>query len=384
MSEIGGENGISGQAFADFITSINERNEHDLINVFINGPGGRVMDGISMFFAIINSKIPVHTHIVGDAASMLAIVALAGHKVFILDFARLMIHEPRFAEDFKPTQEDITALEGAKKQLATIITNKTHKTEKQIKKMFASGDTWINAVDAKKSGFVDEIVKTDKEIAAKMAFANIVALYNPGKSNDPKPDPKIDDMKNICELLGLTEGSSEEIILDAMKKVMKDASQGKNDLTAKITELEGVNTKLTEANDKIMEFEAKQTELNEQLVEETIDAGVKDGKFDEKDKDELTTEFKDNLTGLKLIVGKIKDPAMTIIDKLGGDGGTELISEKRKDWGYKEWMKEDPKGLEKLKELDSKTVIALYQKSYPIDKHPKVTEEYVKEVLQIS
>src|SRR3972149_5396231 len=75
-----GNGGINGQDFANEIQMLNDFGV-TLINVHINSPGGGIIEGYSIFAAIINSKAEVHTHIVGVAASMAGIIAMAGRHI---------------------------------------------------------------------------------------------------------------------------------------------------------------------------------------------------------------------------------------------------------------------------------------------------------------
>jgi len=94
-----GEDGISGQRFADEMQMLVDFGVKE-INININSPGGSIMDGFSIFHAITNSKATVNTNIVGVAASMAGIFALAGDHVTIVDFGKIMIHDPLIAPKF--------------------------------------------------------------------------------------------------------------------------------------------------------------------------------------------------------------------------------------------------------------------------------------------
>lgn len=51
---------------------------------------------MSIVSAMLSVKTPVYAHIDGIAASMAAVVAVAAKRVYMMDFAKLMIHDPYF------------------------------------------------------------------------------------------------------------------------------------------------------------------------------------------------------------------------------------------------------------------------------------------------
>ena len=66
------------------------------INFYINSPGGSVTAGMSIYDTMQFIKSPVHTTVMGIAASMGSFLAMAGEKGkrSILPHARHMIHQP--------------------------------------------------------------------------------------------------------------------------------------------------------------------------------------------------------------------------------------------------------------------------------------------------
>ena len=66
------------------------------INIYINSPGGSVTAGLAIYDTMQYVKPPVSTICVGQAASMGAVLLLAGAKGkrYALPNARIMIHQP--------------------------------------------------------------------------------------------------------------------------------------------------------------------------------------------------------------------------------------------------------------------------------------------------
>jgi len=75
---------------------LESQNPSKPINFYINSPGGSVTAGIGIYDTMNFIKCPVHTIVIGQAASMGSFLASAGEKGkrFILPNARHMIHQP--------------------------------------------------------------------------------------------------------------------------------------------------------------------------------------------------------------------------------------------------------------------------------------------------
>ena len=350
-----GNGGISGQAFADEMKMLNQFGVKE-IHININSPGGSIMDGLSIFSAIRNSEAEVHTHI-EVAISMAGVIAMAGDIITMVDHGRLMIHNPSGSND--PDEKEQNALNSLRDTLLIIFKNRTRKSKSELSDIM-DNETWLSPKEALEGGFIDEII-SGKHIEKKkkrQAVAEIVNILNINKS---------ETMKNLCKYLDLSEDASESAILDAVKKINDELSIVKGDLETKDSELVKANETIKNQKTTIKGFEDKQTELNETLVNETIDKAEKDGLIDEKDKDEIKKEFKNNLTGLKMIVGKLKTPAQIITDQLNTSDGNSEIPEGRKDWGFRKWEEEDPKGIEKIRNGNVKLYNEMYKAEYGVE-----------------
>lgn len=78
--------------YAELIFLLSNATEQDNINIFISSPGGSVFSGIAIASAIMESKATVSTIIAGLAASIAAVIWLAGKNLYVLPYSLLMIH----------------------------------------------------------------------------------------------------------------------------------------------------------------------------------------------------------------------------------------------------------------------------------------------------
>lgn len=135
------------------------------INLYINSPGGSVTSGLAIYDTMQYVKPAVSTICVGQAASMAAMLLLAGAKGkrFALPNARIMIHQPMGGARGQATDIDIQAREilRMKAKLNELIAKHTNQTLERVEKD-TDRDYFMGPVEAKQYGIIDEVVVQKK------------------------------------------------------------------------------------------------------------------------------------------------------------------------------------------------------------------------------
>ena len=135
------------------------------INVYVNSPGGSVTAGLAIYDTMQYVKPAVSTICVGQAASMGAMLLLAGAKGkrFALPNARIMIHQPMGGVKGQATDIDIQAREilRMKAKLNEIIVKHTGQSLERIEKD-TDRDYFMGPMEAKQYGIIDEVVVQKK------------------------------------------------------------------------------------------------------------------------------------------------------------------------------------------------------------------------------
>jgi len=130
------------------------------INLYINSPGGSVTAGLAIYDTMQYVKPAVSTICVGQAASMGAVLLLAGAKGkrYALPNARIMIHQPMGGARGQATDIDIQAREilRLKAKLNEIIVKHTGQTIERVEKD-TDRDYFMGAAEAKQYGIIDEV-----------------------------------------------------------------------------------------------------------------------------------------------------------------------------------------------------------------------------------
>ena len=131
------------------------------VNIYINSPGGSVTAGLAIYDAMQHVSCPVATFCIGQAASMGAVLLMAGTKGkrHILPHSRVMIHQPwggagGTAADIRIQADEILKL---KQTLNSLIARHTGQPLKKIEKD-TDRDRYLDAAAAVEYGLVDEII----------------------------------------------------------------------------------------------------------------------------------------------------------------------------------------------------------------------------------
>ena len=147
------------QAQLLFLSSVDSTKD---ISIYMNTPGGSVYAGLGIYDTMQFIKPDVATICTGMAASMGAVLMVAGTKGkrSALPHSRIMIHQPLGGAQGQASDIEITAREilKLKDELYQIISK--HSGQKFDKVALDSDrDYWMKADEAKKYGMIDEVLK---------------------------------------------------------------------------------------------------------------------------------------------------------------------------------------------------------------------------------
>ena len=138
------------------------------ISIYFNTPGGSVYAGLGIYDTMQFISCDVSTICTGMAASMGAVLLVAGTKGkrFALKHSRVMIHQPMGGAQGQASDIEITAreIQKLKKELYTIIADHSGNPYERVEKD-SDRDYWMTAAEAKEYGMIDEVlVKSQKTI----------------------------------------------------------------------------------------------------------------------------------------------------------------------------------------------------------------------------
>ena len=137
------------------------------VTLYISSPGGSVMSGMAIYDYIGVMQSQVNTVCIGQAASMGAILFLAGEERMILPHSRIMIHDPYLGGSGtqKPLemQEQLDRLMELRNILAGVIVSRTGMSRKHVLKL-TKKDTYFNAGQALREGLATQILEGSQSL----------------------------------------------------------------------------------------------------------------------------------------------------------------------------------------------------------------------------
>lgn len=137
------------------------------IVLFINSPGGSVIDGFGLIDAIRESETPVYTVNMAECASMGLFVFLAGVKRFAMPHSTFLMHDG-FSWGGDSTAKLQDRLKFETEQMAEVIKQYVISTTKITSKMFDKKyrvEWYFMPKEAKEVGVVDYIIGQDCKLS---------------------------------------------------------------------------------------------------------------------------------------------------------------------------------------------------------------------------
>lgn len=131
------------------------------VSIYINSPGGSVYAGLGIYDTMQYISSDVQTICTGMAASMAAVLLVAGAKGkrFALNHSRVMIHQPMGGAQGQASDIEITAreIQKLKKELYTIIADHSGMDYDKVARD-SDRDYWMTAEEAKAYGMIDDVL----------------------------------------------------------------------------------------------------------------------------------------------------------------------------------------------------------------------------------
>lgn len=316
--------GIDGSLFVRELMMLDQMGKKS-IKVWINSPGGIVMDGYNIYNAILKTKTKVDTVCVGIAASIAAVIFQAGRKRVMNEYALLMYHNP-----YGGSSDELKKMRVS---IAKMIAGRTSKSDEDVLKIMDK-TTWITASEAFASGFCDEI-EVSAEFNKRYKTSDAKAMWREsGTILNSIFKQKNTKMNKVANKLGLNPEASEDSILaeisrvvnsanemaDKFKKAEKDYAEAK----AKCDELENALNEMkkkAEEDEKaknLAELEAKKVK-----AKNLIEGFVKAGKIKNESSEKWIALAESDFDGIKNMLEELptnrQSVKMPVVNQGSGD-----------------------------------------------------------------
>ena len=318
--------------------------DYSEITIHLHTPGGSVFDGNLIYNALNKSASSIHIVIDGIAASMGAIIILSAQKVSIVENGYIMLHAPASYSngDADSFEKQAKLLRSIEKNFVEKLSARTGKSAKEVEKWLV-GDNWFDAKEAKRLGFVTDIISAQTATLLPIEDVNAMReqdVYNmyAGLFASLKTVNILDkNMKSVLiqslvqalSLSGITEESSETAVIQAIQERITNEKEARE-----------------KAEKALNTFKQAQ-------ITTVVEGAVKSGKITEAQK--AVYEKIAETSGVEALITVLENTAVaggkkatqapnisSLLQSSGSNTGA------RASWDFDQWQKEDPKGLERL------------------------------------
>ena len=242
-------------------------NDIDVINLYINSPGGSVTEGCAIYSALKRHKAVKNVYIDGQCSSIASVIAMAGDKIAMSPVATMMIHNPitALAGDAEEMRKTANILDIMKETIINAYVTKSHLSREEISNLMDT-TTYFTAKQAIEKGFATEEIIFDVKNSEFSNLENFKIkpkqVINSG--NTEKKGGESMGAKNMQEL----EAQNKELVEDIRKEAIAQERKRINDLDALNEQTQG---KCKEIIDAAKESGKSRAEIVENVLAKFIE-----------------------------------------------------------------------------------------------------------------
>lgn len=187
----------------------------DLINVYINSPGGDVFAGITIKNILTRHEALIRVVVDGIAASIASVILQAGDERLIYNNGMVMVHNPMgalhwaYSEDFRKYADD---LDKVRDSIINTYKEKTKINNEKIIKLMDE-ETYMTAQEAYDYGFVDNIIEENVSVSVN----EDLIIFNSMRLDRKKHKNLFENRKKIKEFKPKDDKSESDNLIKALK-----------------------------------------------------------------------------------------------------------------------------------------------------------------------
>lgn len=163
--------GWSAHSAKSFKAEMDDLGEIDILNIYINSPGGSVFEGNAIYNMLKRkaTKCQLNVYVDGIAASIASVIAMAGNKIIMPSNTMLMIHNAWTcacgnSNELRKIADDMDKVNIAMKN--AYLEKAGNKIDEETLTTLMDNETWLTAQEAYDYGLCDEVLG-EKNISAK-------------------------------------------------------------------------------------------------------------------------------------------------------------------------------------------------------------------------
>jgi ATP-dependent Clp protease protease subunit len=300
--------------------------------IYINSQGGSVFEARELANEF--GRFDNVTVSVGSLAASAATYLVAKFHSTAKANSQLMIHRPSMGTygDINTLEADLKLLRDCTEDYKNTYAKKTGKTPEEIEGLWAKGDYWMTAAEAKALGLIDgveageEPVSADTVVLLEACGAPVVPRKSKQHQNQKKSHM---EKEELIAALGLDADATDEQITAALKEAKEKAER-----------LDGL--------------EADAEKNAKDRAAKLVAQAIREKKIQADQADMYTRLATADYDTTAEILGAIEAPEKP---RLGGNG--KQADAARKDWKLEDWIEKDPGALAALEYEDPERFAAI-------------------------
>jgi ATP-dependent protease ClpP protease subunit len=156
LDAIGDSMWSAGYTYKQWIKDYSDIKAKDDIEIVLNSPGGNVFDGLSIYNAIKGHQGKKTVRVMGIAASIASVIAMAADEVIMAEGTLMMIHNASSVAfgNADEIEKEVKILRKIDAQMASLYATATGLPEEEVIKMMEE-ETWMTPQEAMEKGFAD-------------------------------------------------------------------------------------------------------------------------------------------------------------------------------------------------------------------------------------
>lgn len=309
--------------------------------LYINSAGGSCFEANEILNIIKDNFTNVKIR-VGALAASAATYFLTQFPASAKKNSQFMIHKPMMGthgnED--EIESNLKLLKNLTADYKKAYSKKMGITEDEVEELWAKGDFWMTAQEAKKKGLIEEIEDEEEQIDA-AALLQLVACGAPiiPKAENTKTKIERMELSVLAVQLGLPSTATQAEVDAKLRQVTADAAQVQGLVQAKAEQ----------------EKAAKAAS-----VKALLDGAEKDKKITADQRPQWEQLANANLEQATAVIGSLK--SIEAVSSQLNPGAAAAQTAEQAKWTYADYQQNDPEAFEKLPEEKQTALIDAYYK----------------------
>jgi len=299
FDEIGGW-GVPVSAFKEDFDSVKTAPR---VRVMLNSPGGSVFDGMALYNILSTIRDKLTIEVVGAAASIASVVALAGRELVMGEGSYLMIHNPwaTVMGDADELLKVADVLEKMRLEMANIYATRTGIDREEVLKAMAA-ETWYTAEEAVEAGFADSVHDYGQIAATAVDLSRFRNV--PAQLRERTAQARASEAEANLTRTGEVSNHEEapDMVLSEILEYLGSAKTEDKDAIAKALGVQEARAELTAAQSKIATLEEALAQYKAQAEEQAkaelarrktaaIESALSDGRILPRDRAKWEARF---------------------------------------------------------------------------------------------